>query len=130
MNTFMTVMLIIYMIGCPVAIFFRVVKDEGVSLHALASGWPLASACSVVVLGSLLGAECLLLLQVLLGYQSEFMGLPLDARYFVSPTLLHLVALIVFVRLTLEGIDAATRRIKRESASSDSAATTGAGAAP
>lgn len=114
MNTFMTTMLILYMIGCPVTILFRVAIDEGVPLHVLSRGRPLVGALGVVVLGSLFGAECLLLIQVLLGYQSELMTLPPDARYFIAPTLLNLVALIVFLRLTFEGLDAAARFIKRE----------------
>lgn len=112
MNTFMTVALIVCMVEIPAAVFFRVMKYEGVSMRVLTSGWALVGAFGVLVLGAVVGAEIMALMQVELGYLAEFTKQPTDPRFFIAPTLLNLVAALVFLRWTAEALDASVRLIK------------------
>ncbi len=119
MHNIMAVSLILLMVGFPGGILFRRMKDEGVSVRDLTHGRPLVGACGVLVLGSLCGAEIMLLFQVLAGFFVEFMKQPPDPQFFIAPTLLNLVALLVFARWTCEAGDASMRLIKRDSMEAD-----------
>lgn len=100
------IVLIVCMVAVPALIFFRLVKNEGLPMRVLVSGWTLVSAFAVLVQGAALGAEIAAVEQVGIGYLDEFMRQPPDTQLLIAPTLLNLAVLLVFVRWSTDALNA------------------------
>lgn len=113
MNTFYIVVMIALMIEIPAVILYRTARDAALPFKELTHGRHLIGSCGIIVFGALLGAEAPTFGAVLFGLVNEFA----HTHFFVpsvgpAATLLNLVAILVFARLTSEGVDASMRLIR------------------
>jgi len=116
MNTFFVVSMFVYMIAMAAAVLYRIVRDTGVQPHALTHGRCMVGALGVLIFGALFGAALLFLIPVSVGYLNEFAHTQIVIPTIgPKPTLVNLLALLLFSRLICDGIDWASRLIERES---------------